>query len=137
MAALTAARSTKRQISSESPILSGLSIPVKAATKCIQGGIAVIDAGYAAPGRTAVALVACGIFEDTADNTAGANGTINARVRRGTFKFVNNAGDITAAMLGLVAYIVDDQTVSSVAAGKSTAGKVMQIDSDGVWVELY
>jgi hypothetical protein len=86
MAALTAARSTKRKISSESPMISGMAVPVKAATKCIQGGIAVLDAGVAAPGRTATGLVAIGIFEDTADNSAGAVGAINARVRRGTFR---------------------------------------------------
>src|SRR4051812_38502688 len=134
MAALTGARSTKREMSSESPTLSGLSVPVKAATKCIQGGIAVLDAGVAAPGRTAVGLVAIGMFEDTADNTGGATGAINARVRRGAFKFQNSAaGDaIAQANVGVDVYIVDDQTVALTNGTntRSRAGKAVQVDSD-------
>jgi hypothetical protein len=140
MAALTAARSTKRKISSESPLMSGLSIPVKASTKCIQGGLAVLDAGVAAPGRTATGLVAIGIFEDTADNSSGSVGAINARVRRGCFRFGNSsAGDaIAQANVGQACYIVDDQTVALTDANgtRSFAGAIVDLDSAGVWVEV-
>jgi hypothetical protein len=140
MAALTAARSTKRKISSESPMLSGLSIPVKAATKCIQGGIAVLDAGLAAPGRTATGLIAIGRFEETADNSAGAGSAINARVRRGTFRFGNSAAAdaIAQANVGQPCFIVDDQTVALTDGNgtRSYAGVIIDIDSAGVWVEV-
>lgn len=140
MAALTSARSTKRQISSESPLISGMSIPVKASTKCIQGGIAVLNAGYVAPGTAALGLIAIGMFEDTADNSSGADGAINARVRRGTFKFANSAaGDaIAQANVGGPCYIVNDQTVALTDGNgtRSFAGAVIQVDSDGVWVEI-
>lgn len=135
MAALTAARSTKRKISSESPMISGMAVPVKAATKCIQGGIAVLDTGVAAPGRTATGLVAIGIFEDTADNTSGATGAINARVRRGTFKFAAGGGAdaIVQANVGAPCYIIDDQTVGLTDGNgtRSYAGAIAEIGPDG------
>jgi hypothetical protein len=106
---------------------------VKASTKCIQGGIAVANAGFAAPGTTAVGLVAFGVFEDTADNSSGAGGAINARVSRGCFKFGNSsAGDaIAQADVGKDVYIVDDQTVALTNGTntRSRAGKVTEIDS--------
>jgi hypothetical protein len=125
---------------SEGVVLSGLNLPVKASTKCIQGGIAVLDAGFAAPGRTAVGLIAIGMFEDTADNSAGAAGAIGARVRRGIYKFQNSsAGDLIAqANVGVDVYIVDDQTVALTNGTntRSRAGKAVQVDTDGVWVEV-
>lgn len=138
MTALSAARSTVRQ--GIEAVISGLSVPAKASTKCIQGGIAVLSAGFAAPGTAALGLIALGIFEDTADNTSGADGAINARVRRGTFKLANStAGDaIAQANVGGPCFIVDDQTVALTDAlgTRSYAGSVIQVDSDGVWVEL-
>jgi hypothetical protein len=141
MAALTSARSTIRQVSSESPLVSGLSVPVKAATKCIQGGIAVANAGYAAPGTGVTGLVALGIFEDTFDNTGGANGAINARIRRGVFKFNILGGDaLTQADMGATCFIEDDNTVrrTSNTSTRSAAGKFLGLDTDGLaWVEIY
>lgn len=142
MAALTTARSTPRQISSESPLISGLSVPVKAATKCIQGGIAVANAGFAAPGTGVTGLVALGIFEDTFDNTAGGNGAIRARVRRGVFPFNNLGGDpLTQADMGAQCFIEDDQTVrrTSNTSTRSAAGKFLGFADDGVsvMVEIF
>src|ERR1700737_322955 len=112
MAALTTARSTPRQMSSESPLISGLSVPVKAATKCIQGGIAVANAGFAAPGTGVTGLVALGVFEETVDNTAGGNGAVRVRIRRGVFPFLNLGGDpLTQADLGAQCFIEDDNTI--------------------------
>jgi len=48
---------------------------VAASTKCIAGGIAVLDAsGNAAPGSTATGLVVVGRFEETVDNGSGSAG---------------------------------------------------------------
>jgi hypothetical protein len=135
MAALTADRSTPRMGDSASPDL--LSIPVKAAEKIFQGALVVIDAGYAAEGRTALSLIAIGRCEELADNTLGASGAIQCRVRQGTFKWANAAGDLVAqANVGTDCFITDDQSVSATNGGgtKSRAGKVVQLDSDGVWV---
>lgn len=134
MAALSAERNTKERAGEV------LELPVKASTKCYQGGLAVIDAGYAAPGRTATGLIAVGRFEQTFDNSAGAAGAIKARVKQGSFKFANSsAGDLIAqANVGADCYIVDDQTVALTngTSTRSRAGKIVAVDSDGVWVQL-
>lgn len=134
MTALTAARNTKERAGDV------LDYPVKAAVKPIQGGIAVLNAGYAAPGTTATGLVAVGRFEETVDNSAGADGDLKVRVKSGTFKFANSsAGDLIAqADVGADCYIVDDQTVAKTNGTntRSVAGKIIAIDTDGVWVKI-
>lgn len=134
MAALTTARNTPERAGDV------IGYPVKAATKVIQGGIAVLNGGYAAPGTAATGLIAVGRFEDTVDNTAGAAGDLSAQVKRGTFKFGNSsAGDLIAqADVGADCYIVDDQTVAKTSATntRSVAGKVIAVDADGVWVKI-
>ena len=132
MAALTAARSTKERVGE----IFGL--PIKANTTCYQGGLAVVDAGYAAPGRAATGLVAVGRFEETASAVAAGDNSV--RVKRGVFKFGNSsAGDaIAQANVGADCYIVDDQTVALTNGSntRSRAGQIVAVDSDGVWVQV-
>lgn len=132
MAALTAPRNT--------PQMAGgvLALPVKAATTVHQGSLVVVDAGYAAPGRTATGLVAAGRAEHSA--TAVSAGDAVVEVRPGTFKFANSAaGDLIAqADVGADCYIVDDQTVAKTNGTntRSRAGIVVAVDADGVWVQI-
>jgi hypothetical protein len=112
-----------------------------AAVKCYAGGIAVLDAsGNIKPGVAATGLICVGRFEGYADNSAGLAGAVNATARRGTFRFANSAaGDaITAAEIGDVCYIVDDQTVAKTDGGaaRSVAGLIDDVDSAGVWVRM-
>lgn len=134
MTALTAARNTLERAGDV------VGYPVKANVKALLGGIAVLNAGYAAPGTTATGLIAVGRFEETADNTGGANGAISVQVKRGTFKFGNSsAGDLIAqADVGADCYIVDDQTVAKTngSSTRSVAGKIIAVDADGVWVKI-
>jgi hypothetical protein len=142
MTALTATRSVQRF---GDPVQNPqFNFPIKAATKCFQGGIAVLDAGYIAPGRTATGLIAIGIFDDQAplgiDNTSGSAGALTAGIRRGAFPFVNSAAAdaIAQANVGQLCYIVDDQTVALTDGNgtRSPAGIILQVDSAGVWVEI-
>jgi hypothetical protein len=115
-------------------------VPVAANTKCFAGGIAVANAtGYAAPGTTATGLTYLGRFEMTVDNTSGAAGAQNISVRRGkAFKWKNSGTDaVTQAELGKTCYIQDDETVAKTdgTGTRSAAGKVVGIDSSGVWVQ--
>jgi hypothetical protein len=132
MAALTAARNTKERSGNV------FDLPIKANTTCYQGGLAVIDAGYAAPGRVATTLIAVGRFEETA--AAVVAGDATARVKRGTFKFANSAAAdlIAQADVGADCYIVDDQTVAKTNGTntRSRAGKIEAVDADGVWVQI-
>lgn len=132
MAALSAPRSTKERAGEV------FDFPVKANTTCYQGGLAVLDAGYLAPGRTATGLVAVGRFEE--GGAAVSAGDVKLRVKRGTFKFANSAaGDaIAQADVGADCYIVDDQTVAKTNGTntRSRAGQVIAVDADGVWVQV-
>lgn len=134
MTALTAARNTPQRAGDI------LGYPVKASVKPIQGGIAVLSAGYAAPATTATGLIAIGRFEQTVDNTSGADGALSVQVRRGTFRFGNSAsGDLVAqADAGADCYLVDDQTVAKTSATstRSIAGKIIAVDASGVWVKI-
>jgi len=134
MAALSTARNTPERAGDV------VGYPVKASVKPIQGGIAVLNAGYAAPGTAATGLIAVGRFEETVDNSAGSNGDVSVRVKRGTFKFGNSsAGDLIAqADVGADCYIVDDQTVAKTNGTntRSVAGKIIAVDADGVWVQI-
>jgi len=134
MTALTAARNTLERAGDV------VGYPVKASVKPIQGGIAVLNAGYAAPATTATGLIAIGRFEETVDNTSGADGALSVHVKRGTFRFGNSsAGDaIAQADVGADCYIVDDQTVAKTSGTntRSVAGKIIAVDSVGVWVKI-
>lgn len=98
---------------------------------------AVLDAGY----LTTVAdgggsALSAGVTTLEVDNSAGANGEVLAEVVSGDHKFANS-GDITVASVGSTAYFVDDSTVSIDHATntRNAAGKITQVDGDGVWVE--
>lgn len=132
MPALSAARNTPARAGDT------FDFPVAASTTIFQGSLVVLNAGYAAPGTTATGLIAVGRAEESA--TAVAAGSALARVKRGVFKFANSASTdlIAQADVGADCYIVDDQTVAktSATASRSVAGKVVAVDSDGVWVQI-
>lgn len=117
-----------------------IAVPMAANAVAFAGGIAVANAtGYAAPGSTATTLTYLGRFEEAKNNTGGADGAKSVLVRRGqAFKWKNSGADpVTQASLGKVCYIVDDETVAATNGTntRSAAGKVVGIDSDGVWVQ--
>ena len=115
-------------------------LPIKAATKVYAGGMGAIDAsGWLVPMSTATTLKGVGRIERTINN-AGANGDLSADVKVGVFRFANSsAGDlITAADIGSDCYGVDDQTVAKTNGTntRSVAGKVYDVDAQGVWVKF-
>jgi len=115
--------------------------PVAAATKIWQGAIVVLDAsGNAAPATMATGLVAAGGAQATVDNSAGAAGDMTVVIEKGVFAYANSAaGDlITRAEIGDTAYLVDDQTVAKTDATgtRSAAGKIMDVDAEGVWIKF-
>lgn len=109
--------------------------PVAASVKIFKGSIVVLDSdGNAKPGVTATGLICVGRAETLADNSTGAAAAINVEVRAGIYPWVN--GDtITKTSIGDAAFITDDQTVAKLGTGKSVAGVITAVDSDGVWVQ--
>ena len=135
MAALTGDRSTPMR-SGEAVVL-----PVAGTKKIYAGSLVARDAsGYATPGATATTLLGAGRAEAQADNSAGSSGDMTVEIRKGVFRFGNSsAGDaITRAEIGTDCYIVDDQTVAKTngTGTRSVAGKVFDVDTDGVWVRF-
>ncbi len=135
MPALTADRNTAMRKNLE------FTFPLAASTKLWAGSIACLNAsGFLTKGAVATTLKAVGIVQETVDNTAGANGAVSGKVRRGCFKFGNSsAGDLIAvADYGAQCFIVDDQTVAKTngSSTRSVAGIIRQVDADGVWVEF-
>lgn len=134
-AALTADRNT--------PMRDGkvVSLPVAASKKIYAGSLVARDAnGYATPGATATTVLGVGRAETQADNSSGSDGGVSVDVRKGVFRFANSTGgdEVTGADIGSDCYIVDDQTVAKTdgTGTRSAAGKVFDVDSDGVWVRF-
>lgn len=134
MAALVADRNTPMKSTDL------IAFPVKAGVKIFSGAIVVADVtGYAKPGSADPRLIYLGRAEEQVDNTLGANGAVSVLVRRNAaFKFENSAADpVTVASIGKDCYIADDQTVSATngaGASQSSAGLVVALEADGVWV---
>lgn len=132
--ALTADRNTPRR---EGDIIEG-----GAAAALIYAGALVMRnaAGYLTKGATATGSVGVGRAEEQVDNSGGAAGDLDIRVRAGVFRFNNSAaGDaITIAEIGDVCFIVDDETVAKTdgAATRSPAGFIHDVDAQGVWVRF-
>lgn len=130
MTALAANRDTKSRDGKT------FGFPVAASTKIYQGSIVCLNSsGYAVPASTATTLKVIGRAEEYVDNSAGLAGALSVKAIRGVFKFVNGES-ITLAHVNTTAYLTDDQTVCLTATGKSIAGVIRDVDSDGVWVEI-
>ena len=135
MPALTQDRNTSRRDGNQ------VEPPVAATTRIYGGSIVCVNAaGYAVPGSTATTLKAVGVSEHRADNTGGAAGAIRVRCRKGPHRFANSAAADAIALtdVGGDCYIVDDQTVAKTNGTntRSVAGKVFDVDDDGVWVDF-
>lgn len=88
------------------------------------------------PGATGTAKIALGRCEERLD----AAESTRVRVRSGVFPFANSAAADAIANddAGKTCYIVDDATVALTdgSATRSIAGKVIRVDTYGVWVAI-
>lgn len=115
--------------------------PVAAETTIYAGALVVLDAaGDAAPGHVDTGLVARGVAQATVDNGEGGAGDLRVESERGVFRFHNSADadEIDRTHIGATAYIVDDQTVAATdgTSTRSPAGTIIDVDDQGVWVEI-
>lgn len=134
MAALTAPRDT--------PVRAGnqLSRGVLASAVIHAGSLVALNAaGFLVPGAVATTLVADGRAAQSVTGSA-TNGEVTCEVEAGVFRWANStAADlITIAEIGDDCYILDDQTVAktSGSATRSIAGKIVDVDTLGVWVRI-
>ncbi len=135
MTALTAGRNTPEAIGRHRKGA------VAAGVEIFPGALLMRNAaGFVLPGATATGSVGVGRAQALVDNSGGANGDLEVDFVFGIFRYENSAAadEITAADIGALAYIVDDQTVAktSATATRSPAGTIDDVDADGVWVRL-
>lgn len=119
----------------------GLSLAVAAATTIFAGSLVCRNAaGNAVPGSVATTLKGLGMAGEMVDNSDGLAGDKSVQIRKGVFCLGNSATTdlITIADIGNDCYVVDDQTVAKTSGGstRSIAGKVFDVDADGVWVQF-
>jgi hypothetical protein len=132
--ALTASRDT--------PARTGVDVAIGVASNTViySGSLVAINtSGYAVPASDTASYKVVGRAQATVDNsgTAG-NGALSVNVRRGVFLWAN--GDsFTIADVGNLAYVEDDQTVQKAASATHdvVAGIIIDVDTDGVWVDSY
>lgn len=134
MVAMTQDRNTARR---ERGLLQVL---VAASAMIFAGSIVCVNAdGFAVEGDTDPDLIYMGRAEHAVDNTGGADGDVSVLVHTdGAFQFENNATDpVTQASIGMLCWVVDNQTVAATSGTgtRSACGRVVGIDSEGVWVE--
>ena len=109
--------------------------PVAIGVKVFKGAlVSVNSSGYARPLNVADKFV--GIAEDTVDNTAGANGADNVKVRRKTNVELSVTGASTASV-GAKVYASDDNTLTLTASTNLLVGVVRKtLGNNRVVVEL-
>ncbi|MDP2331814.1 MAG: hypothetical protein Q8M19_14080 [Reyranella sp.] len=119
-----------------------LSLPVKGDVKIFAGTIVALGAdGYARPGRATATDIAVGIAAAQADNTGGADGAIRVEVFArivGCFANSGSGDAITLTEVKKAVFVVDDVTVAKTngAGARPVAGKVIDVDASGVWIEF-
>jgi len=104
--------------------------PVEANTTIYLGSMAALDAnGYAVPASSIAGLKLIGRTEmvfnglpgQDAVNNPGAAGAISIVARRGVFMYAVNDGSIAAPQIGMMAFAVDDNSVSLSDGSAATA----------------
>lgn len=129
MADLTSNRMTKMLAAGAASFVD----PVAAGVHIYQGAMVALDAaGNAVPAAPASAVMRGCAADYSADNTGGAAGALNIETMRGVFLFNQTGLDRTD--IGSDVFVVDDNTVG--AAGTLIAGKLLDISSEGAWVEI-
>lgn len=115
--------------------------PIAATEMIYRGALLVLNAsGYVEPASVATGLVPVGVASEQVDNRLGANGDKSVETLRGIFPFRNSAGadEVLRTDIGSTVYLVDDETVAKTdgTGTRSAAGKVWDVTSEGVWVEV-
>jgi hypothetical protein len=122
----------------------GLDFPVKAGVKIWKGAYVVLVSGFLAPASEATNLKFVGRASATVDNTSGQDGDLKCHVdfprEKTLFPFIGDSGNLfTQPNMGTAAYLLDDQTATTVSSGHSAAGTAWKIETVGgvqtVWVE--
>ncbi len=115
-----------------------ISFPAAANAIIFLGALVALNAdGNAVPAADTAGLRVVGRAEEDIDNTGGAAGDVTVNVKRGVFRYANSGTDaVDANDKGKLAFVEDDSTVCEAGGtNKVIAGRVLDVDSDGVWID--
>lgn len=113
-----------------------LSLPVKAGVMLQEATMAAINAdGYAEAATAVSGLIIAGCVQKYSDNRNGEDGGQRVNVKRGTFVWKND-GTIKETDILKPCYIKDEVTVTITADGSSMAGIILEVEPDGVTVDM-
>ena len=113
-------------------------IPVAKGAVIPAAVLVALDAdGNATEAKKAENLIVVGVSQEAVDNTGGLAGAVSVTVRRGAFVLDNSStAAVTQAGAFKDCYLEDSSTVTSDVTKTSVVGKVLQVDPDGVVVEI-
>jgi len=132
MTAATEGRNTKRRTGDKLSVVPNSGVTLYAGTL-----VTLLTAtGLAVAGGAASAGPVVGV----ATETITGDGVKATDVERGIFQFANSTSTdlIAKADIGATCYVVDNQTVAKTdnSAARKAAGKIIDVDAGGVWVEV-
>ncbi len=113
--------------------------PVAATTTIYEGAIVCLDSsGNAVMGSSTTGLIARGVNKRVkVDNSTGLAGDLYVESEGGVFGLKNKSGDeVTAAEIGDVCYISDNNEVCKTSTSKSVAGVVVKLEAGLVFVSI-
>lgn len=114
-------------------------VAVAASQTIYQGALLEITTGKVSPASKAANKTYWGIAQQYAKTGASDTAVIETELGA-TAHFAGDGTLDTAAeklaAVGGKAYVVDDQTVTTTAAGATACGVIVDYDDDGVWVKL-
>lgn len=114
-----------------------VSLPVAATTAIYAGTLVARNgSGHAVPAAATAGLTVVGRAEADANNASGSAGDLSVRVKRGVFRFANSGtATVDADDEGKLCFVEDDSTVCETAALRIPAGRVVDVESNGVWID--
>lgn len=118
-----------------------IAVQVAAGANIFAGAmVAANSTGFAIPASDTSGIVVMGISEEAADNTSGADGALEIRIRKGTFELLTAGTVVDQADVGRRVFVSDDATVEKAAGvvNNIPAGTLDSFDTDtgNPWVRL-
>lgn len=112
-------------------------LALAAATIIFAGTLVARDSnGRAVPASDTAGLRVVGRACQTVDNSAGSAGDLSINVEPGQYLYANSATNaLTIASIGKLAVVEDDNTVASTSTNKVSAGRVIDVVTEGVWID--
>lgn len=133
---------TIRSIATPSRRIGLIYVVLAAASVALEGALAFVNADGYASSSPSMGCKCVGIWENSADNSTGADGAVGEQVLRGRVFLLRNDSTtpVTQADLFSDVYAVDNQTVSpdSDTGARAKVGRFVGFDTDttALWVEI-